>query len=98
MRYKLRMMVIPISGPSYIYGNNMSVIHNSSKPESVLRKKSNSVCYHAVCESVAMSESLVGHIPSKENVADFLMKVLYGHQRRFWSVIFFMIYMTTISQ
>ena len=47
----------------------MSVIHNSSKPESVLRKKSNSVCYHAVHESVAMGESLVGHKPSKENVA-----------------------------
>ena len=26
----------------------MLVIHNTSKPESVLKKKSNSVCYHAV--------------------------------------------------
>ena len=77
------MMGIPISGPSYIYGDNMSVIHNSSRPESVLRKKSNSVCYHAVHESVAMGESLVGHIPSKENIADLLTKVLYGHKRRY---------------
>ena len=61
----------------------MSVIHNSSKPESVLRKKSNSVCYHAVRESVAMGESLVGHIPSKESVADLLTKVLYEHKRRY---------------
>ena len=30
LRYKLTMMGIPISGPSYIYGDNMSVIHNSS--------------------------------------------------------------------
>ena len=77
------MMGIPKSGPSYIYGDNMSVIHNSSSPESVLRKKNNSVCYHEVCESVAMGESLVGHIPSKENIADLLTKVLYGQKRRY---------------
>ena len=29
LRYKLRMMWIPIKGPSYIYGYNMSVIHNT---------------------------------------------------------------------
>ena len=56
------MMGSPISGPSYIDGDNMLVVHNKSRAESVLRKKSNSVCYHAVCESVTMGESLVGHI------------------------------------
>ena len=30
-----------------------------------------------------MGEFLVGHIPSKENVADLLMKVLYGEKRRY---------------
>ena len=83
LRYKLRMMVIPILSPSYIYGANMSVIHNSSRPETVLRKKSNSICYHAVHESVAIGESLVRHIPSKENMADLLIKVLYGEKRRY---------------
>ena len=60
----------------------MSVIGNSSRPESVLRKKNNLVCYHAVHESVAMGESIVGHVPRKENITDFLMKVLYGEKRR----------------
>ena len=32
--YKLRMMGVSIDGPSYIYGDNMSVINNTSKPES----------------------------------------------------------------
>ena len=64
LRYKLRMMSILISTPPYIYGDNTSVVHNASRPESVLRKKSNAGCYHAVHESVAMGESLVGHIPS----------------------------------
>jgi hypothetical protein len=49
-RYKLRMMGIPISGPSYVYGDNMSVIHNTQRPEFTLKKKSNFVCYHAVRE------------------------------------------------
>ena len=40
----------------------MSVVHYTSRPESVLKKKSNSVSYHAFCESVAMCVSLVGHI------------------------------------
>ena len=29
LRYKLRMMGVEISGPSYIYGDNMPVIHNT---------------------------------------------------------------------
>ena len=83
LRYKLRMMGIPISGPSYLYGDSMSVVHNTSRLESISRKKSNSVYYHAVHESVAMDESLVGHIPSKENVIDLMTQVLYGHKREY---------------
>ena len=57
LRYKLRMMGVPISGASFIYGDNMSVIHNTQRPESVLKKKSNSICYHAIREVVAMGEN-----------------------------------------
>jgi hypothetical protein len=46
LRYKLRMMGIPIDEPMYCFGENMSVIHNTQKPESTLKKKSNSICYH----------------------------------------------------
>ena len=83
LRYKLRMMGVGISGPSYIYGDNMSVIHNTQRPESMLKKKSNSICYHAVRESVAMGESLTAHIGTNENVGDLATKVLYGQKRRY---------------
>ena len=83
LRYKLRMRGILIYGPSYIYGVNMSVAHNTSRPESVLRKKSNSVCYHAFLKSVAAGESLVGHIPTKENATALMMKVLYRHKIKY---------------
>ena len=82
IRYKLRMMVVPISSPSYINGDNMSVIHNTQSPESIFKKKSNYICYHAVCDSVAMGESLTRHVGINKNCADLATKVLYGGKRR----------------
>ena len=82
LRYKLRMMGIDIDGPNYIYGDNMSVIHNTQRPDSILKKKSSSICYHAIRESVAMGESLTTHIPTLQNPADLLTKVLYGAKRQ----------------
>ena len=60
----------------------MSVIHNTSKPESVLKKKSNSICYRFVSEAVAMRECLTTHVPTAINWADLLTKVLYGNKRQ----------------
>ncbi len=65
LRYKLRMMGVPLTGPSFIYGDNKSQVINSSRPESNLKKKCNSVCYHAIRESVAMGESLITHISTR---------------------------------
>ena len=83
LRYKLHMIGVGISGPSYIYSNNMSVIHNTQRPESMLKKKSISICYHAIREPVAMGESLMGHIGTNENVGFLATKVLYGQKRRY---------------
>jgi hypothetical protein len=80
--YKLRMMGIQVNDPVYILGDNMSVIHNTSKPESVLKKKSNWICYHFIRESVAMGESLAGHVRSEENPADICTKVIAGGMKR----------------
>ena len=82
IRYKLRMMGVPLYTPTYIYGDNMSVIHNTQRPESTLKKKSNAICYHAIRESVAMGESLTCHIPTDMNPADICTKVLSGGTKR----------------
>ena len=50
VRYKLKIMGVPISGLSYIYGGIMLFIHNT------LKKKSHYIFYHSVLESVAMRE------------------------------------------
>ena len=39
-------MGILISGPSDIYGDNMSVIHNASKPKLTFKKKCNAIDYN----------------------------------------------------
>ena len=79
--YKLRMMGVPLSGPSYIYGDNRSVVHNTQRPKSILKKKSNLVCYHAVREAVAIGECLVGHVPTNDNPADICTKIIPGGQK-----------------
>jgi hypothetical protein len=48
LHYKLCMMGMPLTGPSFIHGYNKSQITNSTKPESTLKKKCNSICYHGV--------------------------------------------------
>jgi hypothetical protein len=80
--YKLRMMSVALSGATFVYGDNMYVVHNTQRPESVLKKKSNSICYHAVPESSAMDESIIWHVPSVENLADIFTKVVPGGQKR----------------
>jgi hypothetical protein len=82
LHYKLRMMDVALIGPTYVYGYNMSVVHITQRPESVLKKKSNSICYHEVCDYDAMGESIIWHVPSVENPADIFTKVVPGGQKR----------------
>ncbi len=82
LRYNIHMMGIPLSGPTFVYGDNKSQVTNSCKPESTLKKKCNSICYHAICESVAMGETLLTHIRTGENLADFLTKTTSGAKHR----------------
>ena len=76
------MMGIKIDGPTDVYGDNISVIPNTSKPESVLKKKSNSICCHFLREAVAMREYLTTHVPTARNWDDLLIEVLFGKKRQ----------------
>ena len=82
LRYKLRMMGIPCDGPSYIFGDNQSVLVNSSIPSSVLKKKSQSIAYHFVREGVARDEWRVSYINTSDNEADLLTKVMPSNEKR----------------
>jgi hypothetical protein len=82
LRYKLTMMGVTLSGPTFVYGDNMPVVHNTQWPESGLNNKSNSIFYHAVRESAAMGESIIGHVPYVDNPDDICTKFVPGGQKR----------------
>jgi hypothetical protein len=75
LRYKLRVMGIPVLGPAYIYGDNQSVLANTSNPNSTLKKKSQSIAYHFVQEGVARDEWSTTYLSTHENEADLLTKI-----------------------
>lgn len=82
LRFKLRSFGIPVDMPCLIYGDNKSVLVNSSVPDSVLRKKSNSIAYHFVREGSAKDEWRHAYIPTADNLADMLTKPTYGMKRQ----------------
>jgi hypothetical protein len=72
------MMGVPIYGPTRMYCNNCSVVNNTTVPESMLKKKSNSIAYHAVREAVSIGDILITWIHADENVEDVMTKALPG--------------------
>ena len=83
LRYKLRMLGIPCEGPAYIEWDNQSVLANTTVPDSMLKKKSQSIAYHFIREGVARDEWRTAYVNTNENEADLLTKVLlYGEKRK----------------
>jgi Reverse transcriptase (RNA-dependent DNA polymerase) len=82
LRYKLRMMGVPLDGCTHIKADNMSVIKNTSVPESMLKKKSNSIAYHYVRERAASGAIAVSYEPTQSNLADMLTKAQPGPTRK----------------
>jgi hypothetical protein len=78
LRYKLRMLGIPIDGPANAFCDNKSVVTNSTVPTSTLKKKHNSIAYHRVRESVAAGILRIAKVHTNDNLADILTKSLSG--------------------
>ena len=76
------MMGIPIKGHIHVHNDNMSVVMNSTRPESTLKKKkSNAIAYHFVQENVANGTCCIVYESSKTNLADLLIKMQLGVER-----------------
>ena len=82
LRYKLRMMGIPLDGKTFVKADNMSVIHNCSNPASQLKKKSNSIAYHYIRERCAAGVCGITYIPTQDNLADMFTKSQPGEVRK----------------
>ena len=70
LRYKLRMMGIPVNNPVFTCGDNQSVLWNMSVPDSTLKKKNNSIAYHYVREGDARDEWRTSYVNISINPAD----------------------------
>ncbi|KAI2501848.1 Reverse transcriptase (RNA-dependent DNA polymerase) [Fragilaria crotonensis] len=53
LRYKLRMMGVPIEDPCNVFCDNEAVVKNSTRPESTLKKKHQAIAYHRTREAQA---------------------------------------------
>ena len=69
LRYKLRMMGIPVLGPTYVSRDNQYVLANSSVSKSQLRNKSHSIAYHFVREGVAHDEWRTAYVNTHSTIA-----------------------------
>ena len=78
LRYTLRMLGVGIEGPVMMFGDNRSVVLNTTVPSSVLKKKHCAINYHRVREAIAGGIVRYIHIPTEKNVADVLTKPLPG--------------------
>eukprot|EP00957_Ditylum_brightwellii_P155246 11818713-Ditylum_brightwellii.AAC.1 len=68
--YKLHMFGIPVTKPAFTYGDNQSVLANTIKPESTLKKKSNATVYHFVHKGRVKDEWRTTYINAHLNLAD----------------------------
>ena len=82
LRYKLRMMGIQVNDPAYVYGDNQSVLSNTTVPESIISKKHHSIAYHMVREGVSRNEWLTGYVRSEHNTSDTLTKTVPEGEER----------------
>ena len=76
-------MGIPVEGPTCNYGDNQSVLANTTIPDSTLKRKSQSTAYHFIHEGVARDEWRTSYVNTHENEADLLTKQLpHGEKRK----------------
>ena len=80
--YKLRMMGIPVNGPAFIFGDNQSVLANTTIPDSTLKKKSQSIAYHFIRKGVARSEWRMAYVNTHENESYLLAKQLPNREKQ----------------
>ena len=70
------MLGIALEESSWMIGDNMSVVVNTTLPSSGLKKKHLACAYHRVREAIAGRFITFGHVESERNLADICTKPL----------------------
>ena len=76
------MIGIQCNFPAFIYGDNQSILANTTMPNSMLKKKSNSIAYHFVREGTARDEWRDTYINNNDNRSNLLTKPLSYDEKR----------------
>ena len=72
--YKLRMFSISVEGPMNVFCDNESVFKNTTIPDSTLKKKHTSICYHWSREAVTSGTLRVAKEGMATNLANLFTK------------------------
>lgn len=74
LRLSLQYLGVHLAGPSYVFGDNETVIKSASVPQSRLHKRHNALAYHRVRYAIAADIVRFYWIEGKSNPADVLSK------------------------
>ena len=74
LRLTLRYLGVPVNGPSYMFGDNKTVVDTASVPHGKLQKRHNALSFHRTRFAIAAGILTFHHIPGKRNPADILSK------------------------
>ena len=76
IRLMLMSMGVPIDGPTWMMGDNASVIMSGSIPASLLKKRHNALSYHRVRSAIACNIITFRKVKGTENPSDVCTKFL----------------------
>ena len=74
LRATLRYLGVSVEGPSYMFGDNESVVNTAATPDGRLMKRHNMLSYHKTREAIAAGITRFFHIRSETNPGDILSK------------------------
>ena len=83
VRYNLRMLDAPVKGTTILFGDNKSMVTNTSLPHSILKNRYSANNYHCVREAVDAGIVSIIHCDTKYNLADMATKSLNGKAHQF---------------
>ena len=85
LRHQLQMLGVPVDGPAMMFGDNQSVVLNTTVPSGILKKKHHACACHHMREAIAAKIIVFKHMKSSENHADVMTKPLAADA--FWSLV-----------
>ena len=86
-RYRLKMLGVPIKGSLLLFGDNQSMIMNTTVPSSALKKRHSAVAYHCIREAVACSIVKIIHCCFRQILAIYSSNhLVHKRSRGLWNM------------